>query len=95
MLWEQKAITSMFVNQVMCPICLKNILRENFNMVMCDCGLRLPVKNGLQGLNQNIQVQVNAHSSNCLDIPKFSIFHDGENISLCFSCFSCDTFALV
>lgn len=95
MLWEQKAIASMLSDHVMCPICLKNVLRESFNMVICDCGLRLPVKDGLQGLNQNIQEQVIAHSSVCLDVPKFSVFHDGENISLCFSCFSCDTFALV
>ena len=85
----------MFADDVMCPICLKFLLKEIQNFVICDCGLRLPVRMGLKTLKRNIQEQVNAHSAVCLNVPKFSLFQDGESISLCISCMACDIFALV
>jgi hypothetical protein len=85
----------MFVDNIVCPICLKYLLQEIENFVVCECGLKVPVHLGLQNLKQNIQEQVNAHSAACLDIPKFSTFYDGDTISLCFLCNSCDIFTLV
>lgn len=94
-LWEQKQILSMCADDMICPICLKFLLQEIPNFVVCKCGLKLPIHTSLEGLKQNIKKQVNAHSAACLDVPKFSVFHEGDNISLCFSCMSCDIFALV
>ena len=95
MLAEQQQILSMFEDHVICPICLKSFLQEISTFAVCDCGLRLPLQKGLEYLKQNLREQVNIHSSACLDVPKFSIFHDGENVSLCLSCCSCPVFALV
>ncbi|KAJ8680188.1 hypothetical protein QAD02_015975 [Eretmocerus hayati] len=95
MLWEQNQLSSILQDEVICPICLTRSLSEIGNSVVCDCGLRIPVQNGLYGLRQNIQVQINAHSEKCLDIPRFSIFQDIDSISLCFSCLSCDALSLV
>ncbi|XP_011503437.1 PREDICTED: RPA-interacting protein [Ceratosolen solmsi marchali] len=94
-LWEQKQILSMFVYDLLCPICLKHLLQEISNFVVCECGFKLPVQIGLQGLKENIQTQVTSHSASCLDIPKFSAFCEDDNISLYFSCNSCNVFALV
>ncbi|XP_014204524.1 RPA-interacting protein-like [Copidosoma floridanum] len=95
-LWEQKQISSLFNEDVMCPICLKGLLHESPNCVTCrQCGLNLPMQFGLESLKQNIQEHVNTHSAACLDVPKFSVFRDGDNVSLCFSCASCDIFELV
>lgn len=95
-LWEQKQILSLINDDTMCPICLKGVLYEIPNFVVCQqCGLNLPVRFGLEGLKQNIQQQVDAHSNACLNVPKFSIFSEGDSISLCFSCSFCDIFEFV
>ncbi|OXU21790.1 hypothetical protein TSAR_010184 [Trichomalopsis sarcophagae] len=95
MLWEQKELLSLFSDDVICPICLKGVLKEVQNFAVCHCGLTIPVPMGLQTLKCNLQEQVNAHSAACLGVPKFSIFQEGNTVSLCFSCMSCDVFGLV
>lgn len=95
MMWEQRNIQALLDDDIMCPICLKSLLREVHNFVVCQCGLRLPAPMGLNVLKKNIQEQVKAHSAVCLDLPKFSIFQDENNVSLHVSCMSCEFFELV
>ncbi|KAL7294403.1 hypothetical protein TKK_0012405 [Trichogramma kaykai] len=94
MLWDQQQIQSMFEDHVKCPICFTHLLREIPDFVVCDCGLKLPLQTNLECLKHNLREQVNIHSSSCLDVPKFSVFNDGEHLSLCLTCLSCDAFAL-
>ncbi|XP_058805030.1 RPA-interacting protein isoform X2 [Phymastichus coffea] len=95
-LWEQKQLSSMFDNDgVICPVCLKNFLYEISNYAVCNCGFKLPIQMGLVHLKHNIQEQINIHSLTCLHAPSFSIFQEGENVSLCLTCTSCDIFTLV
>lgn len=81
---------------VVCPVCQKNLISLNNQMIECKCGVRLKWPQSLASLSQHIQNAVNKHEQTCLKRLIFIIEPNfvGENaLSAC--CAKCEYFASV
>lgn len=81
--------------EVFCPICQKDILREENNDVSCaTCGLKLTGRT-MQEVKHLINESVKTHTFNCVKVPTFMIIPDNCNLDLYLVCHDCSTLAFI
>eukprot|EP01091_Cochliopodium_minus_P001769 TRINITY_DN11748_c0_g1_i1.p1 TRINITY_DN11748_c0_g1~~TRINITY_DN11748_c0_g1_i1.p1 ORF type:complete len:235 (+),score=61.13 TRINITY_DN11748_c0_g1_i1:35-706(+) len=100
-IWEEDIENYYTMNQndfVVCPICTKNQLFENRNVIFCKCGFRLNTKFdqiGLGYLGSRLKLLSRQHSENCMENPNFCVNNMGGSSVLSLSCKKCNTFEVV
>jgi len=81
-------------NKVICPICKRNWLLQNKNVIFCACGLRLDMEQDglmLSNLKQQLENGVTSHElMSCTGSAQFFACSEGGITSLMMSCPSCD-----
>jgi len=94
------AIDSFDTPCVICPVCRKNQLLQNMQVLFCSCGLRIDTGYDgitLEHVQQQIEDTMQQHGVNCHLDPVFSVLRmdylDLHNLIL--SCKSCSFMAIV
>jgi hypothetical protein len=81
-------------NSVVCPICTRNRLLQNKNVIFCACGLRLDMEQDglmLSNLKEQLDVGVMSHEQMaCQGRAQFFTCNEGGITSLMMSCQTCD-----
>ncbi|KAK2587912.1 hypothetical protein KPH14_004005 [Odynerus spinipes] len=82
--------------EVLCPVCQKSALIKDVNSVDCKaCGLHLVNCSDIQTIGNLIDNCVNRHSTNCKEVPGFTILTENENSSLYMTCEDCSSLTFV
>lgn len=87
------AIQSLSTNDVICPICQKNILHQNRHIIFCACGMRLDTAQDgitLDYLRQQLEDCSTQHSAMCAGTPVFSLDTAVGIQSMVMNCTVCD-----
>uniref|UniRef100_A0A1B0DRE3 RPA-interacting protein C-terminal domain-containing protein n=1 Tax=Phlebotomus papatasi TaxID=29031 RepID=A0A1B0DRE3_PHLPP len=57
--------------QVFCPICQKNLLKQEASVISCTCGVRFLFESGLERFHEILQIKVTYHETFCERILQF------------------------
>ncbi|XP_013419153.1 RPA-interacting protein A isoform X2 [Lingula anatina] len=92
------AIDQLKTDEVICPICKKNPLMQNKQIIFCCCGMRIDTE--LDGLNiANIKSQleegISLHNTQCVKEAKFSVMKQAGVENLLMTCETCDFMFIV
>lgn len=80
--------------EVICPICEKTTIKETENGLSCHCcKFNLSPTISLNQLAAALEHHLCLHAKLCSEQPSFMALPENDTISLCISCYDCQTFA--
>jgi hypothetical protein len=93
------AIDSLCTDDIICPLCLKNILRQNNELIYCPCGLSInTAQDGLtlDYVREQLDDATTQHSQSCHFSPSFSLQSVVSGMTnLVMSCECCDMLYII
>ncbi|KAL7294404.1 hypothetical protein TKK_0012406 [Trichogramma kaykai] len=96
LLQSEEQMFDMLEDEVLCPMCQKSFLEEIPDFISCDmCGLKIRTEISLNKFKYYLELYVNMHSNNCLQVPQFSLVLNNNNTSLQISCLACSKFFVI
>lgn len=87
------AIQCLSTNDVVCPLCQKNILHQNLQVIFCACGLRLDTEQDgitLEFVGKQLEQCSTQHSEVCRGTPVFALDSTLGIQSIIMNCSLCD-----
>ncbi|XP_057327924.1 RIP-like protein [Microplitis mediator] len=89
-------LEEMMKNEIICPICEKDIVTEHSGHFVCPtCQLCLPAKITMESFYSSIKSQVANHAVNCNFKASFMVFPENKELSLFLTCETCSYWGLV
>lgn len=86
-------IDSMNDDNVVCPICLKNILMQDQQIIFCSCGIRIDTEQDgitLDYVRRQLTEGTTLHSQYCSSVPQFTLDQILGIQNILMTCTVCD-----
>ncbi|KAK0068954.1 RPA-interacting protein B-like [Biomphalaria glabrata] len=87
------ALSTLSTDEVICPLCEKNILLEHMGVIVCKCGLRINTEQDcitLKNVKASLEAGTSEHSESCHLRPTFHLSQNFGISNLLMACEVCD-----